>query len=148
MQQQPSCPYCKSALAKEPERKTKCRNCGNHIYVRQSPELFQTAFLTKDDAEALDLFYQVQDYGLTRDGFEATKQELRQRRGREPFSSEVVWLLARRAAESASDLQDTKIIYYAMALFLNAMGHDATPVLEKSSRAELFFYRADGGETG
>ena len=50
---EPICPYCKTQLKKMPGAKTKCKSCGNSIYVRQRPSDNQKVLLT--DAQRSDI---------------------------------------------------------------------------------------------
>jgi hypothetical protein len=45
------CPYCHAALKKKPGSKTKCRACGNFIYVRTRPLDNQRISVTEDQIE-------------------------------------------------------------------------------------------------
>jgi len=53
---EPICPYCKKTLNKKPTRKTRCPSCGNDIYVRSKPRVFNSTLLTKDESRAVDWF--------------------------------------------------------------------------------------------
>jgi DNA-directed RNA polymerase subunit RPC12/RpoP len=144
MSTQPLCPHCHTALERQPRRKTRCPRCGSDIYVRANPEIFDAPLLKEGDAYTVDFLRELDGYGPSPAKFAATREELRIKNGTEPLPCEVVWLMARRAAEQATDLQDAKLIYYKMALFLNRMGRDARPALEKSARAELLLYKQEG----
>ncbi len=48
---EPICPYCGAALKKKPGAKTKCRTCGNFIYVRTRPLDNQQISVTEDQIE-------------------------------------------------------------------------------------------------
>jgi hypothetical protein len=47
------CPYCRATLKKKPESKTKCRTCGNFIYVRTRPLDNQRISVTEDQIELI-----------------------------------------------------------------------------------------------
>src|ERR1700692_129100 len=49
----PRCPYCGAELQKEPERKTKCRSCGEFILVRTRPKDGARVIVTSGEAEEI-----------------------------------------------------------------------------------------------
>lgn len=48
------CPYCGVIPAKKPERKTKCRHCGNYIYVRTRSTDRQRVLVTELQVDELE----------------------------------------------------------------------------------------------
>ena len=50
----PNCPYCGYALAKFPQRKTKCKYCGNYIYVRTRPSDKQKILVKEENIEVIE----------------------------------------------------------------------------------------------
>jgi hypothetical protein len=50
---EPVCPYCKSLLSKMPGAKTKCKSCGNFIYVKKSPTDNQKILITETQVSEL-----------------------------------------------------------------------------------------------
>lgn len=49
------CPYCAFALAAMPQRKKRCPNCRQHIYVKSSPDNREKRLMTEDEAAEIDL---------------------------------------------------------------------------------------------
>lgn len=60
MIQQPECPYCASPLPKMPARKTKCKACGQFMYVKSSPDNRQKRLMTKAQAAAAEAAWAAQ----------------------------------------------------------------------------------------
>lgn len=50
----PQCPSCKAPLAKIPQRKTKCKACGEFIFVKDTPRNRTKRLMTAAQAEAAD----------------------------------------------------------------------------------------------
>ena len=48
------CPYCLTAFARRPKRKTTCKACGNAVYVRTRPLDENTVLLCESDLPALE----------------------------------------------------------------------------------------------
>lgn len=142
----PICPYCRCVLTRMPRRKTRCPTCGNDIYVRSKQDVLPTALLTKEDALAADLLRDLESYGIQVDHFRGMDRKLSQQLGRDPFAAEVAWNLAKMLASQSTDLQAAGSIYYRMALFLNELGRDHVPVLQKSSQTRLLYCKQHGWE--
>ena len=50
----PQCPSCKAPLEKMPQRKTKCRACGEFIFIKNTPRNSTKRLMTAAQAEAAD----------------------------------------------------------------------------------------------
>jgi hypothetical protein len=103
------CPYCRATLKKKPGSKTKCRACGNFIYVRTRPLDNQRISVTEEQIEL------VAEQWAIRNGTHAqflaaqhTRDEERTRLvkelGREPTKDELnLSLLARDLVDYAAN---------------------------------------------
>ena len=49
-----NCPYCGKSLPKFPYRKTRCKNCGNYMYVRTRPSDRKRILVREDNIEELE----------------------------------------------------------------------------------------------
>jgi len=90
------CPHCGSAFEKPPQRKTKCKSCGNAVFVRTRPSDRQRVVVTPAQAAALeDEWSQKHEYARVirtdRPGFEAEKAALTQKFGGTPKDTDVIW---------------------------------------------------------
>ncbi len=50
----PKCPSCKAPLAKMPQRKTKCKTCGEFIFIKDTPRNRTKRLMTPTQAEAAE----------------------------------------------------------------------------------------------
>ena len=48
------CPSCKASLEKMPQRKTKCKVCGEYIFVKSTPNNRENRLMTENQAEAAE----------------------------------------------------------------------------------------------
>lgn len=66
----PACPSCGGALLKMPQRKTKCKHCGEFMYVRSSPVESRKSLVTQRQADAIDAAWTVraEEYESQREG--------------------------------------------------------------------------------
>jgi len=131
------CPYCKTLLEKIPKRKTKCPHCNNEIFVRTTQKIFNSSLLTKDDAIAADNFKKITDFGITEKDYQNKNNELAKNFNREPDSLDIIWGLYNDLISKTKDLQELKMIYYSMALFLDEEGKDFFEILQLSHKMEL-----------
>lgn len=51
---EPRCPYCAAPLPKMPARKTKCKSCGQYMYVKSTPDNREKRLMTETQAEAAE----------------------------------------------------------------------------------------------
>lgn len=149
------CPYCKKALDKVPQRKKKCPFCKNFIYVRTSPSTRKRVLVTEDEAKKIELEWEkvhsvarslsaLEQYGITEREFNARKNKLSRKLGREANDRDVVWSIFNELITKTRDLQKLKTIYYEMALFLNEKGRDAFKLLQQSAKMGLMHLRQEG----
>lgn len=61
-----NCPYCGVALKKFPGRKTKCKSCGNYMYVRTRPADDERILIKEDEIELIE-DEKAKKYGYSRD---------------------------------------------------------------------------------
>jgi len=57
----PVCPYCKAIFQKKPKAKTKCKSCGNFVYVRTRPLDNEKVLVTDEQTGIIDLQNTVKD---------------------------------------------------------------------------------------
>ena len=50
----PQCPSCKAPLAKMPQRKTKCKACGEFIFVKSTPDNREKRLMNQAQADAAE----------------------------------------------------------------------------------------------
>ncbi len=58
-QRKAECPYCRQALSKIPDKKTKCRHCGEFMFVRTRPEDGARVVATKAEADRIDSDWEI-----------------------------------------------------------------------------------------
>jgi predicted RNA-binding Zn-ribbon protein involved in translation (DUF1610 family) len=153
------CPYCKQILDKRPQRKKKCPHCGEYIYVRTPPSgNGSRTLVTEEGAKEIDkewnrLHYRkkwlqtLAQYGISDNDFESHREMLRDRFGQEPGDGDVVWSLFHKALDGSmkgGDLQEVKMLYFEMALFLYQEGRGFSHLLEQSRKMELVGYKEWG----
>lgn len=96
------CPYCDVALKKMPGKKTKCRVCGNFIYVRTRPIDQNKVLIREDQIEQIEEQWAIangtyDDYIRAKEEaqkrLESARNVLTQRFGKEPSDRDVQWYL-------------------------------------------------------
>ena len=90
------CPHCGSAFDRPPQRKTKCKSCGNAVLVRTRPSDRRRILVTPAQAAALEEEWsQKYEYARVirtdRPGFDAEKATLTQKFGGTPKDTDVIW---------------------------------------------------------
>ncbi len=134
------CPYCGEPLERMPERKKKCPHCSNYILVRTRPLDGKRVLIREDQKEEMDEQRAIKndlytkysaDRWATKDEFEAMRQELRKRTGREPLEGDIQWqLFNKQALEHASN--------YNMGLYTNVVLYRAE-FLQREGRIKQAF---------
>ena len=103
------CPYCSITLEKKPSRKTKCKACGNFIYVRTRPVDRERVLVTATQVQKIEEQWAVvsglhEPYITDKEMYEAERSSLAQKFGREPSSHDVKWsLLNKQLLEHAQN---------------------------------------------
>lgn len=91
-----SCPYCEKKLTKIPKRKKKCEFCGQFIYSRTRPQDRRKVLLTKDQADLVELQWQIinetnEIHNWYGELVETSWEELKKQFGREPTIKDLKW---------------------------------------------------------
>lgn len=149
------CPYCHKLLEKIPTKKTKCLHCGQFIFVRTNPENKSRVVATETGVKKIDRqwseiqFYKkwlenLAQFNVTEKDFQTKKEALTKKFGQEAKTRDVIWGIFNNLVASVNDLQQLKIIYYDMALFLNEEGRDCFHILEQCAELELRMVKQNG----
>lgn len=83
-------------------------------------------------------------YGITDTDILNTTQQLAKKFGKEPSENDVIWSLFNQSITKTGVLQNLKMIYYDMALFLNEEGRNFFHILQQSRKMELMYYKKMG----
>jgi DNA-directed RNA polymerase subunit RPC12/RpoP len=99
---EPVCPYCAYRLDKMPGRKKKCPGCGHPILVRTRPSDQKRILIREDqDLQIKEQWAIVNGdhkwFLAERKRFDAERENLRKRFGREPSKNDVEWAQLNRA---------------------------------------------------
>lgn len=92
-----ACPYCGVVLGRMPKRKTKCRDCGQFIFVRTRPQDEQKVLLRQDELAELAQQWALQAEREPRimarpaEVRERVTESLTRQFGRSPSESDVLW---------------------------------------------------------
>lgn len=146
-----TCPYCKKELQRVPTRKTPCPFCKKFIVVRTSPKTKERILVTEKQAKDIDeQWHEIAQVNsqirfvkqmVGEEEFFSHQEKLRKRFGQEPNDSDVAWSVLNGMILKTRDLQQLKMIYYSMALLLNAEGKDCKQVSQESRKMELMSYK-------
>lgn len=84
-------------------------------------------------------------YGINNKLFEKERLELSKKFGKDPSEEDVIWSIFNQLIiRFADNLQELKMIYYEMALFLNEEGRDSFQMGEMSRKMELLLLKKQG----
>jgi hypothetical protein len=127
------CPHCNNSLTKKPAAKTKCRSCGNYIYVRTRPIDQEKVLVTEAQAEEIEEQWSIVngthgEYLASKQAFENEKATLGARFGKEPSKSDVEWSLLNKQLLEHAQNRD-------WGLYRNAR-FEMAEILRKESRFE------------
>jgi hypothetical protein len=150
------CPHCKQVPDRTPKRKKKCPYCGKYIYVRRLPDGDHPKVLvSQEGAKQIDKEWEtiqsrkkrlrrLTELGMSDADFQRHKKTLGGRFGQKPSDGDVIWSLFQQAANRAmksGELQQLKMLYFEMALFLYHEGRDFFRTLQESAKMELMRYK-------
>ncbi len=136
----PSCPNCGADLPKKPGRKTRCKSCSQHMYIRSSQGLYPTTIVTEDQAFEVDWSYRLEGIGLSKDDYTEIRRSLEA--SEMPFGpKDYVWAAINRAV-----LTNPEEAEYTKAQFLAETGKDPTKNLIQARRYALEEWKARGSD--
>lgn len=144
----PKCPYCRVALAKRPQRKTKCSACGKPIFVKSTPGDRTKRLMTEAEANKAEAMWQaheeqnkyvstLQSLGLSEEDLEKESNRLLSRKSKK----EVYSALLERVAKEADDLHRRKMAHHFLAIERSREGKDFLTHLKEAARCELLRYQ-------
>lgn len=92
------CPYCFKALAKRPQKKTKCSHCGKFILVRTRPTDRERVLVTENQAKEIEAqwneIHSVPSPHIEKKkGFDEERKKLTKKFGQKPSDNDVIWSL-------------------------------------------------------
>ena len=127
----PTCPYCGSALAKRLSRRKPCPSCGELICVKTRPGDREQVMVTEEEFDAVEAQWKLHEYfrGMSDDdrrAYNAERQTLRSRFGREPGHYDVRWSLLNGELVEHASVGD-------LGLYTSTKSHMAA-VLEEEGR--------------
>lgn len=96
-----ACPYCGVELAKTPDRATKCKSCGNKMFVRTDHRIEARLVVTQEEADQIDDANEalaLGNYPSFQRRVDQSYKNLRARFDSEPSYSDVRWLMANEDA--------------------------------------------------
>jgi hypothetical protein len=161
----PRCPYCNAALPKRPQRKTRCRACGQFIYVRRRPgrenrELVTKAQLAEIEAhwaawneqhygpgEQRRYFPRLSGLGIAGETYAAVRDALAPHTHPDSLDWSVAWTLANETAARTESLHERKLALWILVGLLEEKGLEFGQYAAKAYEAELLGYMP-GWQTG
>lgn len=147
--EKPICPYCSATLKKAPKRKTRCKKCGNYIFVDTTQEIFPRTSLTEKETGIVAWLNNLRLFGATTDDFNKKKRELEESFGAKPPPRDVIWAVFQTVSEKAAlknDLSSLAGIYSKQAQFLYEEGREYLPILRQSHEITLKMMTLDPNE--
>src|SRR5262245_1420976 len=92
-----ACPYCQAALAKCPQRRTKCKACGQPIYVKIRLDTRERVLATEEQARTIEAqwtsFYQSRAFERWLEQLRLDASTFHERRAARPDlrDRDIVW---------------------------------------------------------
>ncbi len=149
----PRCPYCYVVLPKRPQRKTKCKACGQPIFVKTRPDTRERVLATAEEAQAIEAEWAARAQSQATEGLvrryhldEAIFQQRRATAGAPP-DRDIIWGMFNEdlhALLKRGDLHGAKCRYYEMALFVGEEDRNFIGLLEACHRADLQLMKLSG----
>jgi DNA-directed RNA polymerase subunit RPC12/RpoP len=137
--EEPFCPSCGIAFKKIPQKKTKCQNCNEYVFVRTRPIDNKRVFLLQRDLEVLEEQWaikqgNVEEYLAAKAEYEHEREALSRRFGKPASDSDVEWSLCNKRIIEHAKAHNWGLyrnVKFSMAEFLRK---------EKRSKDALMLY--------
>lgn len=140
-----ACPYCGTVFPKAPRAKTRCKSCGEYVYVRTKQQIFNSDLLTEEDMLAADFFKTLSELGATKEAYFKAAADVSAKFDNAASSYDAVWalsnrMIAEKARTSTSPgdvLSSSKMITLSQAWYQYRRGHNPAPYLKIVRNYEL-----------
>lgn len=113
---QPQCPYCEEYIRRKkvPQRRSsfKCKACGEQVFVEPANWLYDSIYLTEHKAGYVGFVEQLDHWVFTigsRDDYERTRAQLRQKFGGEPGIGDVIWGLMNQSIVAINESYERRM---------------------------------------
>jgi predicted RNA-binding Zn-ribbon protein involved in translation (DUF1610 family) len=127
-----ACPYCGIELAKTLGSATKCKSCGNKMFVRTDHRIEARLVVTQEEADQIDDANEAiafGEYPAFKNRVDESYAKLRECFGTQPSYSDVRWLMANEDILKYSNQRDYGLLrnnYYRMAEISQRNLHSTT----------------------
>lgn len=145
------CPYCRKTLDSMPQRKKKCKHCGNTIFVKRWPDDATKLLMTEESAKKVDAAWNRKAQReeiietFTRFGFTDKEIQIYINDLRHVNFGDIKWQMFNEAlSRNSKDFQRMRQLYYSMALQLVEEGKNPNKMLELSQESELKYLKEVG----
>lgn len=139
----PTCPYCNTSLNDWPQRKKKCPNCKQDIFIKKNPKNNNWEIVTKQKIVEWEAAWK-EKYFENRwlrelEQFEITRSDLESLKSLNKLSSrDCIWSLCNRALlKYAGDHHKSSMLYFKMAYFVLEEGKDPTYLVQLCREMEI-----------
>lgn len=135
-----SCPNCFKELDKTPKRKTKCKKCGEYIFVRDS------CLYTDNQIQRLNHINYFAEFGISEKEFDKIHIDLEKKAGTKRSYDDTAWYLFNRITNDPKNKSRLKMLYFDMALQLSREGKNHSHVMKQHHLCELNSFKEIGIE--
>jgi hypothetical protein len=142
-QDSPVCPYCNTPLNEWPQRKKKCPNCKQDIFIKKNPKNNNWEIVTKQRLEEWEAAWE-EKYFENRwlrelEQFEITRSDLERLKSLNKLPSrDCIWSLCNQALlKYAGDHHKSSMLYFKMAYFVLEEGKDPTYLVQLCREMEI-----------
>ena len=146
------CPNCNVELIKIPLKKTKCKKCGDYIYIKRRPGETEKKIVSENESKKIDEEWNIYYLNIAKEGFiskmEIDENEflkrydiLKSKFGINPSLNDIEWMILNEKILNTKDYQDLKIIYDRMAYIICEEGKNPYELLKQARLFELYNFK-------
>ena len=155
-----NCPTCNVEIIKAPQVKTKCKNCGSYIYVRNHYLNKSLILLSEKEKNTYEeekknyYFYKkwfrnLEYLGISKSTINSVQNRLRNKWGEpHPTNRDLVWALFNNQiielTKNKSGYNEFKMLYLQWALFSCEINLDPTKLRQESHKMSLYEIKNNG----
>lgn len=146
------CPNCNTELFKVPLKKTKCKICGNYIYIKRRPGETEKKIVSEKESLNIDVAWEIYNLNKAKEDFIAKMgvdeneflgryEILKGKFGRNPELNDIEWMILNEKVLVVKDYQELKIIYDRMAYIIFEEGKNPYELLKHARLSELYYLK-------
>lgn len=137
------CPSCRQVLGIMPKRSSKCKFCGQKIFVKKEHIIYPRSLLNSEEAEVHDSLSKLLSHDIDLRYFQKEKEVLRKKFHTPPSDFDVIWTIYNQLTEKYAvedKIDQLSYIYHDMAFHIAQHNKSYYRLLLNAKQTQLRYF--------